>query len=367
MRRSLHILIFLALAATSAFGELVRQPYPGVRAMGMGNAFLAISNDSNAMWYNPAGLARVNDYHFNLLDTSLGFDSSDTLGRAAATILGGDPNNLIRPDRQFLRGSIRPNFVMPFFSFAIFDHMNAFVEMNNLTAPTDQVDIYAFNDLGFAGAFAVPLGPYVSIGSTVRLFQRTSLDATFTVMDLLNEFGGGVTEADILAAAYDYMADLAGAGLGVAVDLGAMASVPLPRGYPRWTFAAVMNDVGMTSFMPLGDRAPTPVPPTVHFGTALEYDMPYKKSSFNLAFDFRNAFDNINLIKKLNFGVEYKNKFMGIRAGWSQGYISGGFSLEFPPHTRLHFSTYGVELGNSMFEKFQRLYLLQFIIGFNPG
>ena len=32
---------------------------PGIRPLGMGNAFVAVADDRNALHYNPAGLARI--------------------------------------------------------------------------------------------------------------------------------------------------------------------------------------------------------------------------------------------------------------------------------------------------------------------
>ncbi len=49
-----------AMAATSA--SLFEQEAPvGVRPQGMGNAFVAVANDVNAVYWNPAGLALINN------------------------------------------------------------------------------------------------------------------------------------------------------------------------------------------------------------------------------------------------------------------------------------------------------------------
>ncbi len=359
-------ILALLVAAPSAMGEILRHPYPGVRALGMGNAFLALSNDSNALWYNPAGLARVKGYHVNVFDFSMGVDSADTLTRLGGALFQGDTNNLMRPDLQFFRFNYRPTLVMPFFSMALFSHANAYIEMNNLDSLDAAVDLFAFNDIGLAAAFAVPLGPYFSIGATTRLFQRTGVDTSLTALDLITELGVPSVN-DVLPAVYQRVFELMGFGLGVGVDIGAMASVPLPAGYPRWTFAATMQDVGNTTFRTLSGTTPPPVASTVHFGTALEYQLGMSKRAFNLAFDFRNAFDNAPLIKKLNLGAELKMGFFSLRAGMSQGYPTGGFSLEFPPHTRLHLSTHAIELGSRLWERHQRQFLAQLVIGFNPN
>lgn len=359
--------LLLLLCAQLATAELVRDPYIGVRPAGMGNAFLALSNDSNTFFYNPAGLAREKGVHFNLIDSSIGMDSMDTLRRMIATVWQGDYNNLIRPDRQYTRFNIRPSLTMPYFGFTFFNHFTSYNEMNDLQSLNAQVDLYAINDLGLAGAVGIPLGPYVSIGATGRAFQRTGVDTSLTAQDLIDGLGIPTME-DLMDALYENIFNRSGAGLGLAVDLGAMVSVPLPAGYPRWTLAATMNDVGRTTFRPIGStNAPNSVPTTFNFGTALEFGHDGKGRQINLAFDFRHAFDDMNVIKKLHFGAEYRYKFFSVRGGLSNGYVTAGASIEFPPHTRIHFATYASELGATLWEKHQRWYMLQLVIGFNPN
>ena len=47
------------LLAGSVWAEEVPETYKGVRPAGMGNAFTGLANDHNAIWTNPAGVARV--------------------------------------------------------------------------------------------------------------------------------------------------------------------------------------------------------------------------------------------------------------------------------------------------------------------
>ncbi len=366
MKRVLLIFCLFTLAP-SAFGELLRTPYPGVRPTGMGNAFLAISDDNNALWYNPAGLARVKETHVSVIDLSLGVDSLPTLGRLGDALFGGNYNGLIQADKQSMRLGVRPTLITPYFSMAFFEQANAFLEMSDIDNLNANVDIYAFNDIGLAMGFGIPLGPYFSVGATVRGFHRTGVDTTLTALDLITDLGLPSTD-DFMSAAFDHVIELTGSGLGIGVDVGMMATVPLPASYPKWTLAATINDIGSTTFRPIGlTSGPPAVPMTFNFGTALDYSLGMRRGNVNIAFDFRNAFDSATLIKKLNFGVEYKHPYFALRGGLSQGYPCGGFSLQFPPHTRIHFSTYGAELGAGLWQRPQRFYMVQFVVGFNPN
>ena len=368
MKKTLLILI-LCLAPV-AKAEFLRTPYPGVRPMGMGNAFLAISDDNNALWYNPAALARVKSYNVSLLDTSLGVDSVDTFNRIYAAIFQGDFNNLVRPDQQYMRVNLRPTFLMPYFSLSFFSHGTSFMRLSNLTDLNANVDLYGFNDVGVAAGVGIPLGPYLSVGATVRGFQRTGIDAVLTGVDLLMAMGLPVTppsQAQVISAVFQQVQTLMGGGLGLGLDLGMLFQVPLPKGYPKWSLAAVVDDFGKTTFRPfLLTNAPKRVDTTIHFGTALQYELG-KYGQFNLSFDYRNAFESVALVKQLNLGVEYRQPKFGLRGGLSQGYLTFGASIEFPPSTRIHFSSSASELGASLWQQEYRVFMMQIAIGFNPS
>lgn len=116
MERSIKLeiiaLLSLVFCATCR-GEILRTQFEGVRPLGMGNAFIAIADDANALWYNPAALAQGKGIHVNLLDTTLGVDSIDTFNRVANAVLKGDTSDLIRTDQEYIRGMVTPSFIFP--------------------------------------------------------------------------------------------------------------------------------------------------------------------------------------------------------------------------------------------------------------
>src|SRR5262249_22777814 len=62
--------------ASAARGEISNQVPIGARAIGMGGAFSALADDASALFWNPAGLARVGHQeigasHANLYDTGI--------------------------------------------------------------------------------------------------------------------------------------------------------------------------------------------------------------------------------------------------------------------------------------------------------
>lgn len=371
-RISLILCTMLLWIGAEARAELIRTPYPGVRPTGMGGAFLAVSDDNNALWYNPAGLAKIRGVHFNVIDIGLGVDSSDTLSRITNAAFSGGLNNLVRTDEEMARLTIRPTFIIPYFGISVFENLNGYFNLRaikdfdimNPATYQSKIDVYAFNDIGINAGIGIPMGEVLAIGASVRAFQRTSIDASIGAQDLLASLS--LTQPDFMQAAYTSLKGMQGIGLGLGLNLGALVTVPLPKDYPTWTIAATAEDVGRTSFRPLGSmRAPKGVDSTYHFGTALKYNFG-RDRHLTLALDYRNAFEKLPITKQLYLGTEYRFKYVGLRGGLHQGYLSGGFSLEFPPHTRLHLSTYASETGDGLWKSNQRWYLMQFIIGFNP-
>jgi hypothetical protein len=54
--------------ALESVGTNIHEQYQSPRALGMGGAFVAVANDYSALFYNPAGLDRIdeNDLNMNL-------------------------------------------------------------------------------------------------------------------------------------------------------------------------------------------------------------------------------------------------------------------------------------------------------------
>lgn len=65
------LLTFILLSARISFaaesvGTSIHQHYQSPRALGMGGAFVAVANDYSALFYNPAGLDRIDENDLNL-------------------------------------------------------------------------------------------------------------------------------------------------------------------------------------------------------------------------------------------------------------------------------------------------------------
>lgn len=358
-----RLLILLSLLALPAEARLLRVPYEGVRPTGMGNAFLAIADDQNALWYNPAALAKNKKWRFNLMDFTLGFDSLTTLDQMRALIFENDSSSLVSDDITFLRMGFKPTLFGPNFGLGIYTNSQGFFEIRNLDLP--EVDVYAFSDIALIAGLGVPISPYFSVGLSVRGVYRAGLDATITTVDLLSQLGG-ISQDAFMSAIFDRLKELSGAGYGLGVNFSAQLDIPTGKGGPKVGAAFSIEDFGNTSFTALGaSRAPEAINQSVNFGSSVSYKAG-KNDEVNFAFDLRHMFEGVSLGQMSSLGIEWRHKVFSLRAGLYQLYPTFGFSIEVLPHTKIHASSYAVEIGDDASPYSHRWWLVQAVIGFNP-
>ena len=62
------LLAGILLAPSLASSQEEKWTQYGLRPLAMGNAFVSVANDFNALFYNPAGLARLDDWDFEFFN-----------------------------------------------------------------------------------------------------------------------------------------------------------------------------------------------------------------------------------------------------------------------------------------------------------
>ncbi|MCB9253762.1 MAG: hypothetical protein H6617_03695 [Bdellovibrionaceae bacterium] len=349
------LLLILLLIATTAEARLRRTGFEAIRPLGMGNAFLALADDQNMLWYNPAALARVQGVHAHLLDLTLGVDSFDTLSRLLDSILEGNFDANIRTDIQYTRMNAANTFITPYFGVSLFADSATFMDLQNLSS--EAVDILSKNDVGAIIGVGLPIGKNFSLGFSVRLFQRFGIDEYLTPLELLTKLGG-IPSGDFLDAVFTVLQDDITTGYAFGVNLGALFTVPFTPKEMKWTIGATFDDFGNTSFTAFsGTNAPNTIPATLNFGTAFQYQLS-RSNTLNLAFDWRDSLGSDPLFKRLHAGIEMRFPGVSLRAGVYQGRPTAGVSFEALPHTRINFTTYGVELGDSIWTREHRWFCL---------
>jgi hypothetical protein len=75
------LVAFILFFSVQAFGSETSTLNSSVRALGMGDAFTAVADNEAAMFYNPAGLARVRGLNLKIFDVGAGASGVETFNK----------------------------------------------------------------------------------------------------------------------------------------------------------------------------------------------------------------------------------------------------------------------------------------------
>lgn len=344
---------FLLASQATVFADELQTLFRGVRPAGMGNAFLTLSDDDNALFYNPAGLNDVKSGHISILnplgeldmgvmdfykDLS-GVDKNDT---AKVT----DLLNKNIGEHRHGRAALYPNYIRHNFGAGILAQATVDAEVRNPVLP--QVDVDSRVDLGavVGGAFGFK-ERLVQIGATGKFFQRQALNPnprTFTVTDLANK-------------AFDPLKDLT-TKADFAIDLGTKVNIPV-RLSP--TVALVAQNLSDLDFKEVGM-----IPSTINAAVAINPEFWILGTTWALEYDDignRLGTDS-DRSKRLHLGAELRfPKILSLRGGINQGYLAAGFSVNFWL-INLAYATYAEEVGAHAGQRGDRRHLAQLTFGF---
>lgn len=354
MRKTLLLSIFMVISSGIAFGSEYPYIYKGLRPMGMGGAFTAVSDDANALFSNPAGLARIQDTRASIfpLEVEVSKNTLDIYRDARDVDFDNEEEtaDFLREyvgEMSHLGVSLFPSFSMPRFAFGLIGTARTDLEVRDLQYP--RVDAHAVNDFGAALGYAQPLlDGTLSIGADLKYIRRQSLNREYTVLD--------ITTGDFSDKVRDDLVD----GSGVLADVGVMVSLE-KLGLENVRIGLTANNLIGND---LGDAED--LEDHVDIGFAVDQELWITKAVF--AVDYVDIFSQIDedddFAKRIRLGVEFKfPKVLSVRAGIYQGYFTSGLSLD-AKFAQLDFLTYAEEIGAYAGQRADRRYDLRFVLGF---
>lgn len=368
-------------AATSAeaFDFTIHQPYVHSRALGMGGAFTAVADDYAAIYYNPAGLAWLNDWQLNLELRAMVDKDVLELKEDIDKLGGSKDANKISETLQKNYGkhfssrlpTIGMHWVKPRWGFSITPvDLNLEMEVHQTVGPA--LSVVGTQDTTIALAYA--RSPKWSskhkfgLGLTLKAIYRGYFNRSLNAVDL-------AFDKDILKP------EDAGEGFTVDGDLGFLFKPEISaRGFLgffrflRPTFGLTVRNVadyGFTSnFHLIDDHSGEPPRLQRRLDVGTMWELPdwwVFKSRF--AFDVRDiGHDQWTTRKGLHAGVEFLWKLFGWwqggwRAGLNQGYLTFGFTGKLGVF-QLDVATYGEEVGSSETKKESRRYMAKASLDF---
>ncbi len=325
-----------------------------VRALGMGNAFTAIARNTDALFYNPAGIAKTEEVQLTLLKAKVGVNGVDAYEKA----LDLDSDNLADTLREFygehlwMGGGAVVGFSMPYFAAAVYDSFNVSADLSNPALPSFQVDFV--NDYGIATGLGVDLAKGLSVGIVAKRINRIGSSAEISVESLAN------LNSD------DLKDELDNRGLGYSLDAGIAMTFPTAV---KPTLAVVMQNIGDTTFsLDRGLKRPPTDTQQIIASASLEIEAPGMVVTPVFEMKHIDSSEQIHAGKKFHAGVEVDLPGLALRGGFHQGYYTAGVGLNLGV-VSLDFATYGVELGQYPGQHEDRRYIMEMTIdfGFNPS
>ena len=355
MKRLLIFTVVLSLFSTNnIFAGEYSYSYKGIRPMGMGGAFVAVSNDANALFYNPAGLADITEKRISLLNLAAetspdGYDMfSDALDvdfdSAAET--GSFLQNYIG-EYSHVGLSLFPYYAKPGLAFALIGNGTFNLQARDRQSPKLLVD--SVQDAGAAVGYAHTFfDDNLLVGASVKYIMRESLDEEYTVLD--------ITTDDFEDRLEDDYED----GQGALLDLGIIYKFrDVQIGTRNIDFQVGLSANNLID-NDMGDARD--IEDHIDLGLALNFD------KWIFAFDYVDLFsqvgDDDDPGKRIRLGAEFAYKpFLFFRFGLYQGYMTFGIGLE-TKNIQFDVLTYAEEVGTYSGQRDDRRYMLRLGFGF---
>lgn len=311
MKYLFFILFFAFLKLQAA--ELYQPALP-TRCLAMGGACIAQVRGAQALFLNPAALARVEGFDFILAQATAGV-SKDAVDFSAqmngSTFQASDLNKLYG---KILAADVnaRTGLVMPNFGIGAFSTNYTTMTFSDPTFPTFNMNF--ISDYGYIIGGAYSLGPQTSLGISVKHVKRW----------------GGNQDIDISTLAGSSAQNLASNnfqnhGIGHSVDIAYLTTLSGPL---KPTLSLVWQDVGVTKFnMSSGVNDPPSQRDNLILGASIEQEYSIFKFSHAIEYSFATV-QNEDIGKKIHLGTEASVGPIDLRAGINQGYITYGLGLD---------------------------------------
>ena len=361
MKKLILLLLLAAFAVSLSFAADDKVFIKGARPLGMGGAFIAVSDDENAFFYNPAGISQRRGYLLALPLTLAGrmdsetFDVVDFRNKNHADLKNfsdlysdGKAQDLIDKINGKMAGKtanvymslFNPAFISEriesykqnYFNFGagIFSYVkldNGFLE--GFPVP------YSYYNYDITAAVEVPVSYRVSSLKGIGLPGSLSLGVNFKYILRYRSFD----IASLVDLSEDDYQTPEFLGQGFGADFGAIYHLS-----DNWNLGLQVTDIFATPLKyekrggddSLPDSYNALILPEINVGFAFSpseiFGVDFKKR-LTLAADLRNITDeNEKLfdlpLKHLHFGCEYRLRPLAFRAGYNSGYPSVGFGIE---------------------------------------
>lgn len=345
-------IVLSLLSTTQLFAKADDWTQYGLRPLGMGNAYVAVADDFNAVFYNPAGLARLNDWYLEIINPGVTFSSGalDFFNEIASNSEGEEGVVDIIEDHAgesfTLEALMSPYFVTKHFGLAIG------VEAGFNTAIHRDVSVSFEGGAKVIMPISVAFNFFdskLSVGASLKTVLIGGVDKEFSI-DAIADIDDGV----------DALENYVKSGYGFGVDVGILFT---PVKFMEPTLGVSITDFGGTAFQELQAVADAvgkakPILPSVNVGLSLK---PVKTSGFYLmtTMDMHSINQPFSFSQKFNLGAEAGlGQIFKAQLGLHDGYYTAGMQFDVSV-IKLRVVTYADEVGDFSGQQEDRRYALQ--------
>lgn len=320
-----------------------RPLYRGVRAQAMGNAFVAVADDEQTIFYNPAGLAGIKGISFNIASLNAQVSSDVLTNYSTITDVLASPTasqiNTLIGKNFYVQATGTSGLVAPGFGIVgIYDYQAA-LRLQNTSLP--QGVVAAQNTYGVQLAFGTRI---------LRLKNRGEL--RFGAAGKILRRAGGYQNpslTQILTLSYSTLSEnLRSSGMGYGADLGFHFIYPIKKW--KLQVGLVMTDAGDTTFAGGGEVQKS----NLTAGVAMVYTG--KEMTATFAYDYSRILDYADWRKKTHLGMELKFPLLSLFAGVSEFNLTFGASLNLAL-LKVIYSSYAEELGATLGQLTERRHM----------
>ncbi|MBI3804452.1 MAG: hypothetical protein HY282_11895 [Nitrospirae bacterium] len=354
LKRSIVLLGLLAVGLFSVgvtWAEELPTLYRGIRPLGMGGAFITLSDDENAMFYNPAGLNDVSGFGgVSILNPLLEVSKNSKSLYSDLKDLDTDNQAIVADflskmvgEHQHVRAAALPNVFMHNFAIGVLGQGTLDMDIRNPGNPAVFTDIKLDTGLLVSGALGF-FDQQLQLGATGKFIKRDGIKHVYFAPEIAHKDFDPLDQREKKS---DF-----------AFDVGTKLSLKSPL---RPTFALVVQNITDLDFKELGI-----IPQEVNVGASINPNFWILKTTFAVEVDdlTKNADADKDLYKRTHLGAEFRfPKILALRAGLNAGYVTAGVDLDFWILS-VSAATYAEEIGAFAGQRSDRRYIVQASLGF---
>lgn len=322
------------LFSSQCLAEEIKWTHFGVRPLAMGNAFVAVADDYNALFYNPAGLARLKEWDgefFNpaveVADSTVSFANELLKLADSSSSSTADTLDLFQKNAgkvHFFGISLTPHLIFPNFGIGLS------LELYNSLAIHSDIDaevntgLQAILPISYARNF---LNKKLSVGATFKLLAKAAIDDHFNVQTISAFTNSDSSEEEKNKTKIE---DLIKGGYGYGADFGVLFT-PIDTMEP--TIGISISDIGGSVYTKANVKgesigAPDARLPSVNTGISIK-PIQSGRSYLMTAIDMHAINQPSHFSNKLNLGMEWGyGSIIKVQAGAKAGYLTAGFQFD---------------------------------------